>query len=118
MQDLNGFLGIHIIINAREADKMVMKVNPNEKRKELSSFGKFVNFDTMITPSLIKILYAIGFFVITITGIERILYNLGIGLTILIFGNCFWRIICENVILFFSIHDNLIELKESRKISL
>jgi len=90
-------------------------------------FGKVaekLSFRKMISPILIKIMYGIGFCIITIMGIVLILVKndnfgdtpklLG-GLAILVFGNIFWRLICEGWILFFSIHDTLVSIDNELK---
>lgn len=81
----------------------------------------FFSFKTMLSPTIIKVVYAIGMLVITGLGastmagwqlsrgresLDSRLYAIT-GLLILIVGNILWRIACEFVILQFSIHELL-----------
>ena len=78
----------------------------------------FFNFKTMISPTLIKIIYVIGAVGILFgsfaaaDGISGFTGGGSAGgaftaLLLLILGELFWRIACENMILFFSMHDIL-----------
>ena len=95
----------------------------------------FFAFRKLISVDLIKIVYMIGLFLITIGSISSIFYStsdpfgvgaglLGLpfgaglleqglpfgvvtGLLGLTFGNLFWRVSCEAFILLFSIHETL-----------
>mgnify|MGYP005840092385 CR=1 FL=1 len=65
-------------------------------------------FKKMISGLLIKLLHIIGLLSITIYGIYQIFQNDFIqGLVTIIVGNLLWRIICEGMIILFSIHDRL-----------
>jgi len=73
----------------------------------------FFNFKNMISNSLVKILYFIGFISITLGGVGLISNNEAeIGLSLLIFGNLFWRLFCEGIIIIFSIHENLVSISK------
>lgn len=71
--------------------------------------AEFFNFNKLISATIIKILYVLGLIGITITGIlmaqDEDTVLAGIGLVIL--GNLVWRVICENIILMFSLHKNV-----------
>ncbi|MBT9131461.1 MAG: hypothetical protein DDT42_01658 [candidate division WS2 bacterium] len=77
----------------------------------------FFGFRTMVSTSVIKFIYIMGMIALTISGIvmlfqgdeERIL----IGVGTIIFGNLFWRVICEGGILLFSIHEILITVERN-----
>lgn len=76
---------------------------------------EFLEFKTMVSSLLIKILYALGVLVITIGGIISLFDDFLIGLGAIIFGNLFWRLICEAIIVVFSIHDVLISIDRKTK---
>jgi len=71
----------------------------------------------MITPTIIKVLYVLGIIALIIVGIVMIVEGANsyygsnnevlIGFGIIILGNLLWRIICEGIILMFSIHERL-----------
>lgn len=71
--------------------------------------GGFFSFRTMISTSLIKIIYVLGMTGFTIGGILKIIQgkDIFLGLCIVVLGNLVWRIVCELWILLFSIHNIL-----------
>lgn len=72
---------------------------------------EFFEFKTMVSSLLIKILYALGVIVITIYGIISLFSGSFLaGLGTIIFGNLFWRLMCEAIIVMFSIHDVLVSI--------
>ena len=83
---------------------------------------KFVKFNTMITPSIIKILFWIGVAISVLGGIGMIIagivasYGGGVlvlsGFATLILGPLFTRIYCELLIVIFKIHENLQKIRE------
>lgn len=77
--------------------------------------GDFLDFRTLISGHIIKILYPFGAMVITIFGVFLLGLgsdsdgeSVGLGLAIVIGGNVLWRLMCESWILFYSIHDHLV----------
>jgi hypothetical protein len=98
------------------------------------SNGSYFNFDKLISSSLIKLTYTLGMMAITIFGIGIIgyaiytyantptalqnlqltvtVYQIAIGLAALVLGNLIWRVLCETWILLFSMHDQLIAIRE------
>ncbi|HSH50554.1 MAG TPA: DUF4282 domain-containing protein [Bacteroidales bacterium] len=76
---------------------------------------EFLEFKTMVSSLLIKILYALGVIVITIGGIISLFSDFWIGLGTIIFGNLFWRLMCEAIIVVFSIHDVLTSIDRKTK---
>ena len=94
---------------------------------------EYFNFDFMVTPWLIKVLYVIGqlgvllwavvtpfsmAFQRTLGGgsrfdIGRFLIGFLASLAILVLGSLIWRIYCELVIVIFKIHENLIAKKDA-----
>ena len=71
-------------------------------------FREFVEFRYLITPAIITIVYVIGAILITIAAIASgggggVLS----GLLVLIFGNLYWRVILEFVVVLFRMNDSL-----------
>ena len=101
-------------MGAVEKQKYKDTHTPQIKNKEE---GGFFSFRTMITPTIIKVLYVLGIIALIIVGIVMIVEGANsyygsnnevlIGFGIIILGNLLWRIICEGIILMFSIHERL-----------
>lgn len=110
------------------------KLNPEEKvaipkieseAKQTASESGFFSFQKMISVTLIKILYALGMIIIIIGGIVMIAqgsdtYRNGDalvigGIALIIFGNIFWRIICEGWIIIFSLHETTASILKELK---
>ena len=91
----------------------------NEYQKQES--GGFFSFRTMVSRTLIQIIYILGMIAFSIGGILIMVqaansrYGAGekfmIGLVVLILGNLIWRIICEGWILLFNIHEVLVSIE-------
>lgn len=85
-------------------------------------FYDFLVFRKLISPEIIKVLYAVGAMLISVVGILAIAapslrpdYFQGanpslVGVAVLIVGNVLWRMLCEGIILFFSMHEVLVSL--------
>lgn len=81
----------------------------------------FLNFDKMITPLIIKIIFWIGIAFSVLTGLMMIIsgiasyYGGGIqvimGLITIVLGPLFVRIYCELLIIFFKMHETLQDVK-------
>lgn len=63
----------------------------------------------MVSNYIIQLLYGLGFFVISLSGILLILdgSEAWVGLGLLTIGNLVWRVLCEGWILFFRIHNTV-----------
>ena len=77
---------------------------------------KMLNFDTMITPIIIKIIYIVSTVVLMLIGLFVMIAGLGkvgggagffIGFLIIISAPFLNRIWCEGMIVIFKIHENL-----------
>jgi hypothetical protein len=88
---------------------------------------EFFGFRKMVSPSIIKFVYFLGFLAITIGGIlvmvggpiigglmnenygngAGVVVGIAGGLAVIIVGNLIWRVVCEAWILAFSIHEIL-----------
>lgn len=68
----------------------------------------YISFKKMISGLLIKILHLIGLLSITIYGFYQIFQaDFVQGILTIVLGNLIWRIICEGMIIVFSIHERL-----------
>lgn len=72
----------------------------------------YFSFKKMISSLLIKMLHSIGLLSITIYGFYQIFQgDLVQGLLTLLIGNLIWRILCEGMIIIFSIHERLVSIE-------
>lgn len=87
----------------------------------------YISFKRFITPPFIMAIYILGAIIITILSIILMIGGgnttavigqtslssgvvVVIGITLLIFGNLFWRILCEYMVVQFRIYDELVSL--------
>jgi len=96
---------------------------------ETHSGGGYFSFRTMVTPIIVKWVYVIGMIAITIGGLVTMFggrgssyygyYSSGgnfwTGLLIIVVGNLIWRVVCESIILLFSIHEILASIERKIK---
>jgi len=81
-------------------------------------FNKLLNFDSMITPSIIKIVYYILVVLVILTGVATLFqggYFTVVGLLYIVLGPLVVRIYCELMIVMFKVNDNLKEINERGK---
>ena len=88
----------------------------------------YFSFERMITPSFVKVVYFLGFVVLTAGGIGLMVWaglqlndatidrNLGwryvaLGAAALVIGNILWRVACELLVVLFGIHAELVTLR-------
>ncbi|MHB1653248.1 MAG: DUF4282 domain-containing protein [Desulfitobacteriaceae bacterium] len=81
---------------------------------------RFTNFDKMITPTIIKVLFWIGVIVSVLTGLILVVRGAStrfggggtvlLGLLIALLGPLFTRLQCELLIIIFKIHETLVEI--------
>jgi len=75
------------------------------------NFGEFVSFRYLITPTIITIVYVIGAVLITIGALGAMAAGgsggVVTGLLVLFFGNLYWRVILEFVVVLFRMNDAL-----------
>ena len=77
---------------------------------------EYFNFNKLVTTSIIKGVYLLGAFVITIAsfvGMAQGGSGVLAGLIGVILGNLIWRVVCENIIVLFDIHDILSSIDDS-----
>jgi len=94
--------------------------------RKKSAWEDFFAFRTMLSLSLVKIIYAIGLIIITsfgivimVAGISDFSGLLGIiaGSGVILFGNLIWRVICEWWVVFFSMHEQVVKIAENTSLS-
>ena len=83
-------------------------------------FNKFLNFDEMVSPLIIKIIYWVGVALVVLSGLGMIISGIGsrygggiqvlCGLLTIVIGPFLVRIWCEIMIVIFEIHKNLVEI--------
>ena len=88
----------------------------------------YFSFERMITPSFVKVVYFLGFLILTAGGIGLMVWaglklndatidrNLGwryvaFGAAGLVIGNIIWRVFCELWVVLFGIHDELLNVR-------
>lgn len=90
--------------------------------------GAYFSFERMITTSFVKVVYFLGFLLLTAAGIGLMVWAglqlndatidrmlgwryVAFGAAILIVGNIVWRVACELWVVLFGIHDELVSLR-------
>lgn len=83
---------------------------------------KFLSFDKMITPMIIKILFWVGVALSVLVGLGTIISGLNsyygggveilMGLFMIILGPVVVRIYCELLIIFFKMQESITEIKD------
>jgi len=88
----------------------------------------YFSFERMITPTFVKVIYFLGFLLLTAAGIGLIVWSgvqlndatidralgwryVALGAAILTAGNIVWRVACELWVVIFGIHDELVAIK-------
>ncbi|WP_368646206.1 DUF4282 domain-containing protein [Alkalibacterium putridalgicola] len=73
----------------------------------------FFNFDTMITPKIIQIIFYIGLAISVVSGLTTMFSgdSVFLGLAILVIGPLVIRVNCELVIVIFKIHEALQDMR-------
>lgn len=92
-----------------------------EDAKEEGLVKTFLNFDKMITPSIIKIIFYISLGLIALVGLGMIITGIGSsygggaqvfgGILFLIFSPILARVQCELLVIVFKIHEVLVDIK-------
>jgi len=95
------------------------KINSSRYPNQNVTKGGYFSFQNMISSTLIKVLYVLGLIAITIGGGAAIIGGANsrsgeemviTGLLALTFGNVFWRIFCEGIIVIFSLHETTVAI--------
>lgn len=109
----------------------VRRVSTSEGGIEFRSYraerGGFFTFRTMLTPILIRVLYIAGAVLITVgllaaliiaprdATVEATLLRLFGTLLGIVVLNVLWRLLCEGIIILFSIHEVLVSIDKQLK---
>ena len=100
-----------------------------KKGGKIMDIKKFVSFDSMITPVIIKVIFWIGLIASAIFGLISIFSGLAImfsgygaggegfivfigGLATIVIGALLTRVYCELLIIFFKMHESLNKINE------
>lgn len=100
--------------------------DPSDTPPQQSIVSRFLNFDSMIGPSLIKLIYFIGLIGIALYALILVVTALGmasyspiyavgglIGAAFLVvFGTMTWRLSCELWIVLFKIYERLNDIRD------
>ncbi|WP_100332437.1 DUF4282 domain-containing protein [Bacillus xiapuensis] len=82
---------------------------------------KFLQFDRMITPTIIKVLFWIGVALSILSGLSMIITGTGqygggfavlTGLLTIVLGPLLVRVYCELLMVFFKMHESLKNIEE------
>lgn len=100
--------------------EFVVDESPNlgsgqESFKEMNT-GSIINFDRMITPSIIKILFLVGVAVAAVLSITMAIFTGGfvgflLGMFLFLVLVIVSRVNCEIIIVIFKIHESLVAIK-------
>ena len=75
------------------------------------NFGEFIAFRYLITPTIITIVYVIGAVLITLGALGALVSGgsngVVFGLLFFFFGNLYWRVLMEFVVVLFKMNDSL-----------
>lgn len=81
----------------------------------------YLNFDKMITPVLIKVIFWVGAAILALSGLG-ILFSSStygaeklLGLVLIALGPLLWRVICEQIIVFFKIHEEVRRISDAQQ---
>ena len=95
-----------------------------------SNFTKFLNFETMVTPMIMKIIYIVGtalialgtliamfssFAGVGLIGVGAAMFSFFVSIVAGAVAIVFFRVICESLMVYFSIHKELVEVKKNTK---
>jgi hypothetical protein len=84
---------------------------PSPPRPGGFDFNDFIRFRYLITPAVITVVYVIGAIAITIGALGALAAGgangLVLGVLFLVFGNLYWRVILEFVMVLFRMNDSL-----------
>ena len=85
--------------------------------QDSSNFQSFLNFDYMITPTIMKIIYIVGSVVIAIGALVGLFSGYTFAAVISIFGGAFalviFRVLCEINMLFFKMHADIKKIQSN-----
>jgi hypothetical protein len=76
---------------------------------EKFDINAFLSFRYLITPALVSVIYFVGAMLITLAAVGTLAQRNGAvaGILIFIFGNLYWRVILEFIMVLFRMNDSL-----------
>jgi len=94
----------------------------------------YFSFERMITTSFVKVVYFLGFLLLTAAGVALIVWAglqlneatidrllgwryVASGTAIVTIGNIVWRVFCELWVVLFGIHDELVSVRHALNLS-
>lgn len=75
-----------------------------------STVRDYFMFRRMLATALMKVVYILGAFGLTVGGLVALRSDTALALLALTVGNVIWRLLCEGVIVIFSIHEGVVML--------
>ena len=78
----------------------------------MKSFKSFLDFEIMMTPIIMKVFYIVGSILIILGSLAAPMRN-DLGLVAGAIGLVFFRVLCEQLILFYKIHNALVNIKDN-----
>lgn len=108
---------------ARKAIRAKATVNPAQKSQSASlgrQLSDFMSFRTMVSPDLLRLLFWLGAVGLLVGGVFATLHEQYGALSASLVLILVWRILCEGAIIFFRIHEALVDILselESRPIA-
>ena len=80
---------------------------------------EFLEFRKIVSTFIIKVIYTLGLIALIFGGIGGLVSGeeelMLIGLGVITVGNLLWRVVCEGLVLLFSIHDILGSIEKTLK---
>ena len=89
---------------------MPAEIEASPKPSAPFDFGEFIAFRYLITPTLVTVIYVIGSVFIILASVGVMVQGSGgilAGLLLLFFGNLYWRVILEFIMVLFRMNDAL-----------
>jgi hypothetical protein len=84
---------------------------PSPRPGQGFNFNEFISFRYLITPALVTVIYVIGAVLITLGAVVAMASRGGDGfvggLLLLFFGNLYWRVLLEFIMVLFRMNDSL-----------
>ena len=119
--------GVDLCPQCGTAPMKADNLNPSEAQSGIAAaptpptdsgnFQSFLNFDFMITPTIMKIIYIVGSVVIAIFAFVGLFSGQTILAAVSIFGGAFalvmFRMLCEINMLFFKMHESIKQIQNN-----
>ena len=105
----------------RDVEEVAAPARSPQRAQDTANEGGYFAFRNLIVPGIVKVMHVVGMLAFTGVGgyflwrayqgqfTDSNLTLIGLGL--LIGANVTWRMLCEGIILFFSMHDVLVSIE-------